>query len=241
MPSTAYVTLTIMPDAHTKSTSCALALAPPPRNPNERRELLPRRHREVDSVLLLFAVWRGFVDAVNRAAALGGRLSRGYHVRARKMDAVREELCDSATDAAIALEPLELCHTAALPLATAVHAELQSALHFLLLVGARLPLPADAWRACVVPRVLPAVRAFGYCRASGVLRLCVRTALPAPPSDAALEIIERWCKPADQDAHGLRDLCACARRGRSCEGLGRRCHMRCRVDEGGSVRVRVIL
>ena len=109
MPSTAYVTLTIMPDAHTKSTSCALALAPPPRNPNERRELLPRRHREVDSVLLLFAVWRGFVDAVNRAAALGGRQSRGYHVRARKMDAVREELCDSATDAAIALEPLELC------------------------------------------------------------------------------------------------------------------------------------
>ena len=220
MPSTAYVTLTIMPDAHTKSTSCALALAPPPRNPNVRRELLPRRHREVDSVLLLFAVWRGFVDAVNRAAALGGRQSRGYHVRARKMDAVREELCDSATDAAIALEPLELCHAAALPLAT---------------------LPADAWRACVVPRVLPAVRAFGYCRASGALRLCLRTVLPAPPSDAALEIIERWCKPADQDAHGLRDLCACARRGRSCEGLGRRCHMRCRVDEGGSVRVRVVL
>ena len=92
MPSTAYVTLTIMPDAHTKATSCALALTPPPRNPNERRELLPRRHREVDSVLLLFAVWRGFVDAVNRAAALGGRQSRGYHVRARKMDAVREEL-----------------------------------------------------------------------------------------------------------------------------------------------------
>ena len=88
--------------------------------------------------------------------------------------------------------------------------------------------------------MLPAVRAFGYCGASGALRLRLRP-LPAPPSDAALEIIERWCKPADQDAHGLRDLCACARRGRSCEGLGRRCHMRCRVDEGGSVRVRVIL
>ena len=63
MPSTAYVTLTIMPDAHTKATSCALALTPPPRNPNERRELLPRRHREVDSVLLLF----GAPTAVARA------------------------------------------------------------------------------------------------------------------------------------------------------------------------------
>ena len=49
--------------------------------------------------------------------------------RARAQDGRgREELCDNATDAAIALEPnLELCHTAALPLATAVHAELQVA------------------------------------------------------------------------------------------------------------------
>ena len=69
MPSTAYVTLTIMPDAHTKSTSCALALSPPPRQQFPPLVWVPRRHREVDSVLLLFAVWRGgAVDRVDEAA-----------------------------------------------------------------------------------------------------------------------------------------------------------------------------
>ena len=106
--------------------------------------------------------------------------------------------------------------------------------YFLLLVGARLPLPADAWRARASCRVLPAVRAFGYCRASGVLRLCCA----------------RRCRAAVR--RGARDHRAMVRRtrragsrplrgeGRGCEGLGRRCHMRCRVDEGGSVRVRVV-
>ena len=123
-----YVSLTVMPDEHQIS-SCTLALSPLPAD-----KLAPA---PVDRVLSLFSVWRGFVDTVNRAVALGARQARGYHVRARTMEALREALCDSATDARDAHRATV---DAALPLAAAVHAELQRAVQFLLLCFQR---PAD--------------------------------------------------------------------------------------------------